>query len=484
MPFFLTATVSMLIVLSIMVLIHELGHFIAAKAFGVRVEVFSIGFGPRLFGFRRGDTDYRFCLLLLGGYVKMAGELGGDGTMPVRSAEKAQAAGSALAATESQAETPRVLDPGDLNGKPRWQRIVIALAGPIANFVLAFGLMTGLYMMHNEVPLFLSQPAVVDLVKTDSPAAKAGIENGDKIVQFDTDHNPTWQQVQIRAALDANSTVPVTLERTIGEKTSTVSAKLYIADPSKGQNFSLDEIGLVPRMQSGPMRIANIEPGFPAAQAGLKSGDEILTMDGLALHSVFSVIDYLQEQHGHQVTMIVKRGDKTFEVIATPKWGDDGSGQMGYRMGFGVDVPPYQIEQMPILEAAHKSALMNLHYSGYILDVLHRLVVHKTSIQELSGPIGIARQTGEAVDMPGWQPVINLMALISLNLGIMNLLPFPILDGGMITMLLIEEILRHDLKIEIKERIYQVAFVVLILFFAFVMFNDVSKLDLFHKLRP
>lgn len=473
----------MLIVLGIMVLIHELGHFIAAKAFGVRVEVFSIGFGTRLFGFRYGETDYRICLLPLGGYVKMAGELGGDGTMPLRSTEQTQSADPSPY-TQAEAEAPRVLDPGDLNGKPRWQRIVIALAGPIANFILAFGLMTGLYMMHNEVPLYLSQSAVVDLVKTGSPAAKAGIENGDKIVQFDTDHNPSWQQVQIRAALDANSTVPVTLERTVDGETKTLTTQLFVADPSKGQNFSLDEIGLVPRMQSGPMQITNVEAGFPAAQAGLKAGDKILSIDGITLHSVFSVIDLLQEQHGREVTMIVARGGKNFEVIATPKWGDDGSGQMGYRLGFSVDIPPYKVEQMPILAAAHKSAITNLHYSGYILDVLHRLVVHKASLQEMSGPIGIARQTGEAIDMPGWQPILNLMALISLNLGIMNLLPFPILDGGMITMLVIEEILRHDLKLEIKERIYQVAFVVLILFFAFIMFNDVSKLNLFHKLHP
>ncbi len=467
----------MLIVLGIMVLVHELGHFIAAKTFGVRVEVFSIGFGTRLFGFRRGDTDYRVCLLPLGGYVKMAGELGGDGTIPMNT-------GGTLAPSGSDENGPRVLDPGDLNSKPRWQRIVIALAGPVANFILAFGLMTGLYMMHNEVDQYLSQPAVIDVVKANSAAAKAGLEDGDRILQFDVAHDPTWQQVRIRAALDANSTIPVTVERTVHGKSQDVTTHLFVADPSKGQDFSLDEVGLIPRMQNAPMKVTDVVPGFPAASAGLKPGDKIAALDGVPLHSVIAVIAWLQNQQGKPVNLTVLHNGQSEQMTLTPKWGDDGSGTMGYRLGFGVANPPYKIEQMPFFAAARQSAIINAHYSGYILDVLHRLVTHKTGLQELSGPIGIARETGEAVQMPGWQPLINLMALISLNLGIMNLLPFPILDGGMITFLVIEEILRHDLKIEIKERIYQVAFVVLILFFAFVMFNDVSKLNLFSKLKP
>src|SRR5579875_2579862 len=474
MPFAITAIVSMLIVLGIMVLVHELGHFIAAKSFGVRVEVFSIGFGTRLFGFRRGDTDYRVCLLPLGGYVKMAGELGGDGTVPLNTGSRAGKEEDGL----------RAVDPGDLNSKPRWQRIIIALAGPVANFILAFGLMTGLYMMHNEVDRYLSEPAVIDVVLAHSAAAKAGLEDGDRILQFDTVHNPTWQQVRIRAALDANSTVPVAVERTVNGKREDVTTHLFVADPSKGQNFSLDEVGLIPRMQRGPMTVTDVVPGFPAAAAGLKPGDKIVALDGVKLHSVVAVIAWLQNQQGKPVTLTVLHHGNSEQMTLTPKWGDDGSGKMGYRLGFGVAAPPYRIEQMPFFAALRQSAIVNAHYSGYILDVLHRLITHKTGLQELSGPIGIARETGEAVQMPGWQPIINLMALISLNLGIMNLLPFPILDGGMITFLVIEGILRHDLRIEIKERIYQVAFVMLILFFAFVMFNDVSKLNLFSRLKP
>jgi regulator of sigma E protease len=476
MPFFFTATISMLIVLGIMVLVHEAGHFIAAKAFGVRVEVFSIGFGTRLFGIRHGDTDYRICILPLGGYVKMAGELGGDGTIPLTSSSSN---------TESKDNGPRVLDPGDLNAKPRWQRMIIGFAGPFANFILAFALMTGLYMMHNEVPKFLSQQAVLDFVPAGTPGAKAGLQSGDRILHFDgAPEDPTWNDVRIRAALNVNSAVPVTVQRVVNGQTKTFQTQVEIIDPSKGQDFSLSDSGLIPRMQKTPLKVAVVEPDFPAAKAGLKVGDYIEAVNGLALHSVQAVSAYLHQNGKQPVTLTILNHGKTSTLSMTPKWADNGTGKMGYRLGFGAEPPPSIVQQMPFLAAARKSAVTNYHYSGYILDVLHRLVTHSSEFQQLSGPIGIAQQTGQAVEMASWQPIIALMALISLNLGIMNLLPIPILDGGMITLLIIEGILRHDLQPEIKERLYQVAFVMLILFFAFVMVNDVAKLNLFsgHKL--
>lgn len=475
MPFFLIATISMIIVLGIMVLVHEAGHFFAAKFFGVRVEVFSVGFGTRLFGIRHGDTDYRICILPLGGYVKMAGELGGDGTMPV----------SSKAHDGDQADGPRIIDPGDLNAKPRWQRMIIGFAGPFANFILAFGLMTGLYMMHNEVPRFLSQPAVLDYVPANTPAAKAGLKPGDKVVKFDNaPQDPTWNQVRIHAALNANSTIPVTVERTVNGQTKDIQTQLSIIDPTHGQDFSVSDSGLIPRVQSAPIKAVKVEPNAPGAKAGLKSGDKLEALDGIQLHSAGAIVAFLKDNGPRPVDLTVLRNGKTLHLTVTPSKGDLGDGTTGYRIGFATTGPPTNVEQMPFLAAARKSAITNYHYSGYILDVLHRLVTHRSEFQQLSGPIGIAQQTGQAVEQASWQPIIALTALISLNLGIMNLLPFPILDGGMITLLIIEEVLRHDLKPEIKERLYQVAFVMLVLFFAFVMFNDVAKLNLFSKLKP
>src|SRR5271163_1911879 len=281
MPFAINATLAFVVVLGIMVLVHEFGHFITAKFFGVRVEVFSIGMGKRLFGFKRGDTDYRVSLLPIGGYVKMSGETAGDG-VPVSS--------DASAAAPANGEK----DPGDFSAHPRWQRILIGLSGPFSNFILAFVLMTGLYMMHNEVPSFYSKAAVVDYVAGNSAAAKAGIQAGDKIVRFDTEQNPTWEQVDIRAALDANSTIPVTVERS-GQL---IQTSLSIQNPKNSDDFDASSLGLLPKVQDHPLQVDVIEPGMPAEKAGLKAKDIIAAVDGHAFTYVASFVAYLQQTAG------------------------------------------------------------------------------------------------------------------------------------------------------------------------------------------
>ena len=176
----MTTVIQLLLVLGLMVLVHELGHFVVAKLCKVRVEAFAIGFGTRLWGYVHNGTDYRINALPLGGYVKMAGEIPGEETSD---------------------------DPGDLNNHPRWQRMLIALAGPTANFLLAFGLMTGAYMLHYEVSAFQSGPAVTDYISPASAAAKTGMVSGDTIAHFDTIEDPTWDDVYQHAALNPNRTV-------------------------------------------------------------------------------------------------------------------------------------------------------------------------------------------------------------------------------------------------------------------------------------
>jgi regulator of sigma E protease len=453
MSFFLTSTVSMLVVLGIMVLVHEFGHFAVAKLCGVRVEVFSIGFGKRLFGFRRGDTDYRLSLLPLGGYVKMSGE------------------------TPGEASTG---DPAEFNAHPRWQRILIGLAGPVSNFLLALLLMTGFYMMHNEVEAFRSQAANIDFVSDHTAAANAGLKPGDVITRFDNVNNPTWEQVSIRSAMNVGQMIPVDVQR----DGQTVSTQLVVPNPAGSDDFDFDTIGFVPRMQEDPIRVRQIEAGMPAAKAGLQAGDQILSVDGMKLHSVDAMLAFLQQGNGRPIQLTALRDGKTFQITLQPIMADAGNGRKLYRIGFAPNLPPFKIQQLPLPEALKQSVHFNLRYSGLILEVLHRMVTRRFAVQDLSGPIGIAKQTGLAVEQPGWQPIIGLMSIISLNLGIFNLLPIPILDGGVIVLLLIEEIMRRDLNQEFKERIYQAAFVVLLIFAAFVMFNDISKLQVFSKLKP
>ena len=457
MSFALVSILSMLVVLGIMVLVHETGHFVTAKLCGVRVEVFSIGFGTRLFGFRRGDTDYRVCLLPLGGYVKMAG---GD---------------------QGEESTG---DPGEFTSRPRWQRILIGLSGPVSNFLLAFALMTGLYMMHNEVDRYLSGPATIDFVPQNTPAAKAGLQAGDRIVQFGTDRNPDWQQVEIRMGIDGSGLVPVTVARSADGATTDVTTRLSIngAMGSDGPNF--DALGLEPRLQAGPLVVHSLSAGYPLARAGARPGDTILSINGVVLHSVPSVSAYLQQNGAKPVALAIERGSQTLGLTVTPVKGDDGTGRTAYRLGFTAQPPPTTVEQLPFTIAAAHAWHYVVKNAGYILEVVRRLFSRHSDVRQLMGPVGIAQQTGEAALMPGWQPTINLMALISLNLGIVNLLPFPILDGGMILMLLIEMVMRHDLNQTVKERITQVAVIVIVLFFLFVTFNDVTRIAGFSRLSP
>jgi len=446
----------MLIVLGIMVLVHEFGHFIVAKWCGVRVEVFSIGFPPRLFGFRRGDTDYRISLLPLGGYVKFAGGEPGD---------------------------VRTGDPHELTSRPRWQRILISFAGPAANFVLAFVLLAGFYMTYNEVDNYVSGPAVTDVIPHDSAAWRAGIRPGDRITQFDDRRNPTWEQIEDQAAVDANSTVQITVERTVDAQPQQFHTSLFLSDPSKGEDFDTESLGLLPKKQNGPLGVRDVITGDPADRAGLKAGDKIISIDGQSVYSVEAITAWLQQSQGKPVTLLVQRGNRQLSITSTPIWGDNGSGVMGYRLGFYSEPPPYHIERLSLAKAVRASIRTNLQYSTLILDMLRHMVSRPSDVQQMSGPIGIARATGMAVSMPGWKPLILLMAGISLNLGILNLLPFPILDGGTILFLLIEGTLRRDLNQELKERVYQIAFVMIVLFFVFIMFNDVAKLNILPKLK-
>ncbi len=457
MQFFLISTVSMLVVLGIMVLVHETGHFITAKLCGVRIEVFSIGFGKRLLGCRRGDTDYRLSLLPLGGYVKMAGELPGEDTSH---------------------------DPAEFQNRPRWQRILIGFSGPISNFLLAFGLMTGLYMMHNEIDQYMVGAARLDYVPVHSAAAQAGLKPGDTIVQFDSEHNPDWQHIAVRMGIDGTATVPVTVARPTNGSTQNITVQLPLAGASGKDGPDPLALGLIPRIQAGPLTVRTVAPSYPLAKAGIEPGDALASLNGVALHSTPAVSAYLQENGAHPVAVAVERKGKPLQFTVDPVQGDDGTGRMGYRLGFQAQPPPFVVEQEPFGKAAARAYRWNVQNAGDILEVVKKLFSRHSPAKQLMGPVGIARVTGEAVTTPGWQPLINLMAVISLNLGVMNLFPFPILDGGMILLLIIESVMRHDLNTAVKERIYQVAFVLLIVFFVYVTFNDVSRVAGFSKLRP
>jgi regulator of sigma E protease len=449
----MSTIIQLAIVLGIMVLVHEFGHFAVAKLCGIRVEVFSIGFGKRLFGFKRGDTDYRLSLLPLGGYVKMAGDNPGEAPTG---------------------------DPGEFNAHPRWQRILVALAGPFANFALALGLITGVSMLHNEVQEYLGSPAQTDYILVNSPASKTGIHSGDIIVHYDTVENPTWDQVAIRSVLNINQNVAFSFVHD-GQRTDT---NIFVESKGGADNFALDRLGLIPKMQNTPVQVSELTPNTPAAHAGLQPHDRIAAIDGLQLHSVPALLAYLQDQAGKPATLSILRDSQQISIQITPELLDGGDGNKLYRLGFTPVQPPVKVERLPLGKAIVASWEFNKKGSSLIIEVLKRMFTRQVSVRSLSGPIGIGTQIHQAVQMPGWMPLIGLMAYISLNLGIFNLLPIPILDGGMILFLLVESIMGRDLNQQLKERVYQVAFVCLLVFAVMVIFNDLTKLPLFTKLKP
>ena len=436
------------VVLGIMVLVHEFGHFAVAKLCGIRVEAFAIGFGTRLFGYVHNGTDYRINLLPLGGYVKMSGDAPGEATS----------------------------DPGDFNAHPRWQRVLIALAGPVANFILAFFLLFVVAHFHHEVDQYLNGVAVLDYVPAGTPAANAGIAPGDTILDINGKANPSWLAVEEEAALHMGATLPVTF----GHNGAPVSRSLAIDTGDKSGEFSFSSmahIGLLPRQQAQPITVQAVESGTPAEQAGLQPGDQIERIDALAPHSVQTLLAYLQDRNGAPATLQVLRHGQQLTVPVTPKKLTGNAGEPEYRLGFRPQPTPVDVVKLPMGQALKQSAKDNAEDSTLILRVLKGMFTRQVAVKSVSGPVGMATMIDEAAHNGYWT-LVRLMSSISLNLGILNLMPFPVLDGGMILFLIIEAVMRRDVNQAIKERVYQVAFVCLILFAVVVMFNDITKLHL------
>jgi regulator of sigma E protease len=367
-------------------------------------------------------------------------------------------------------------DRGAFTSHPRWQRMLIGVAGPVANFLLALVLMVFYFGWINEVPSVQVKTTTVEWVTPESIAAQAGFEPGDVIRSFDNVNNPDWEQVYEHFKLNTNQLVPVTVER----GGQTLPFTLRIPADAKNDDFDLSDTGLLPQYLDGPIAVAGVEQGTPAEQAGLRGGDAIEEVDGHAFHSTSTLLAYMQWEKGKQLTLTVLRNGSTVQLSVHPAKLD----ASGWKLGFEGQPPAYRDEPLHLRAAVTKSAGFCADNSFLIVEVLQRIFERKVAVSQLSGPVGIARMAGEAAEMKGWLPKFSLASVISLNLGILNLLPFPILDGGLILLLAIEGLLRHDISINVKERIYQAAFVLLMVFFVFVIFNDVTKLPIFAHVKP
>jgi regulator of sigma E protease len=437
-----------ILVLGVMILVHEWGHFIVARMFGVRVDVFSIGFGPRLFGWKRGATDYRVSALPLGGYVRMAGQ--------------------DLSEVDSNDVAPTGA-PDELMSKPRWQRILISFAGPAVNLIMPILLLTGVFATKGlPYPAFLDHPAIIAGLNEADPLGKAGVVAGDKIVEVNGVATPTWEKAE---------------EQLAGLKNQ---ALVHFSVEHEGVIRKVDAPGSLLAQTDAAMWYLPVPPivgqvtkGLPASRAGLKPDDLIVSVNGKRVENWTLFVDIIKHSSGAALNTVLNRGGKLVSVVLQPESGPGEDAKPTYRIGVLGPKPIYAYKKVTFVASVENATEATWSGTQQLLGVVGKLFSGRVSVNQLQGVVRIAGQAGQAVH-EGPSEVVNLMAMISLNLGILNLLPIPILDGGNILLLTLESLWRRDFSLAFKERFVQVGLVFLLLLFAVVMYNDVASYLPFH----
>jgi regulator of sigma E protease len=434
---------SFIAILGAAVILHEFGHFIVAKLLKIRVETFSAGFGPRLFGFKKGHTDYRVSLIPLGGYVKLGGD---ESNAPIEG--------------EGASDIP-VHERFDL--RPRWQRILVAIAGPVMNILTALSILFAAGLIYG-VP---ATPAPVVISVTNGGAAEAaGLLPGDQIVSFNGNSNPDWETISDDALLAPNDPLPMVVNRQGSEKQLTILPKPFTQDGE-----TAGDLGFIPDYGDVTVMLSAVGPGSPAEKAGLKGGDRVLTVGGQTVKSSEQVVQFIRAHKTEPIELGIERsGQRSTITVQIPP----GQEVMGIRMG--QRLPP---GRGGVVAAAGYACNSNIRILKLTGKALGQVFTGKRSVRNtISGPIGIARESSRAVTEFGWAGALTMLGFLSLNLGIFNLLPIPVLDGGAIFLLLVEGALAlvgMTISRTVRERIQQVGFVVVILLMVFVLTNDALK---------
>ncbi len=427
---------SFIVVLGILVFVHEFGHFIVAKAFKIGVPVFSLGFGPRLFGFKRKETDYRVSAVPLGGYVRLAGD---------------------------EADEARTGGPEEFLVRPRWQRFLVFVAGASFNIVLAILVMTVVFLTwgRDEVVRPETFPTVAD-VAPGSPSEAAGLRRGDKVQKIGGQDARDQQTSVNEIVLAPDQMKPVEIERDGAKLTVSMSTGQDPVYHLGAPGWRLIQEG------GGPPQIDMVLGGSPADKAGLVRGDKVVGIDGRTPQGELELKALLENSIGRAVTLRISREGKESDIAVTPK-DESGKGKIGVLFAEGNRVH----RELKGAAAFTASLDWNLDVTKSVFQTLGRLAKRQISVRAFSGPIEIARVSREAVR--GGESFMTLLALISLQLGILNLLPIPVLDGGHILILACEGVLRHNLSDKLKERVMTVGFVFLLAFFGLVIFFDILK---------
>ena len=438
----MTTILSFIFVLGVLIFVHELGHFIMARRIGVRVLTFSLGFGPKILTIKRGDTEYCISAIPLGGYVKMAGE---------------------------NPEDNRTGSADEFLSKTKWQRFQVLVMGPVMNLALALVVMTFVLYQGAPVPAFETEPVVIGAFEEQSVARNVGLQPGDRILEIDGEPIETWKEFSMVIAPKANRAVTLKIQRNgqVFEKQVT---------PDAQSKFEIGDLGIMPELNPETRRV---NPGEPAEAGGLKAGDIILSVGGERNVSYDRLVEIIRAHPNKPLRFDVRREDGgTAQLTITPH-------VAGEYARVGAEFWAYEVHEADptLLQAFQLSVKQNWEWTTLIMTTLKGLFTRETPMKQLMGPIGIAEMSGNAAET-GWIQLFTLMAMISLNLGLLNLMPIPVLDGGHILILGLEGVSRRDFSMKVKEKMLMVGFVVLLTLMVTVIYNDLTRVEWLQKLNP
>jgi regulator of sigma E protease len=438
----LITVLSFAFVLGVLVFVHELGHFLAAKRIGIKVLKFQLGFNPTVLSIRRGDTEYSIGALPLGGYVKMAGE---------------------------SPDEPSTGGPEEFMSRTKWERFQVLIMGPVMNLGLAVLLTAVVLYQGAERLAYETRPVVLGGVEQGSAAADAGLKPGDHITAVAGRTVDTWEDFYVAVGTKPDREVELTYDRDGAASTVTV-----VPRSPEGSRFKIGDIGALPDVHP---HIRSVNAGDPADKAGMKPGDVVVAVNGENIIFSSNLKDAISKRPEQQIAVDILRDGKPMTIEATPKR----SGSTGL---LGVAIADETTSIKPGLVGAARMAVeKNVQYSVLILDTVWGLITRDTSPSQLMGPVAIAQLSGESAQL-GLIALLSLMAQISLNLGLLNLLPIPVLDGGHIFIMAMEGIARRDFSTNLKEKMLLAGFVVLMTLMVTVIYNDLTRISWIERLMP
>jgi regulator of sigma E protease len=438
----ITNILAFVFVLGVLIFVHELGHFMMARRIGVRVLTFSLGFGPKLLSFKRGDTEYCVSAIPLGGYVKMAGE---------------------------NPEDARTGASDEFLSKSKWQRFQVLVMGPIMNLVLAILVVAVVQYQGTPVRATDNQPPIVGGFQSDAaPAKAAGVLPGDRIVAVDGSEVDTWEEFELEILGKAKREVTLQIDR--GGRT--IEIELVPAAETK---YEAGTIGVHPILRP---QIISVNSSSPASEAGFRQGDVILGVNGERGIAHARVLELIRANEDKPLTFAIERDGQPLSLTVAPRMMDGAA-----RIGAHISEFEVRFIKPGPIEAIGLSFEQNWKWAKLIVKTLVGLFTRDTSVKQLMGPVAIADLSGTAAEA-GWIPLFSLMGMISLNLGLLNLMPIPVLDGGHIAILALEGVSRRDFSMKVKEKMLLAGFVLLLMLMVTVIYNDLTRVQWIERLMP